>query len=95
VTHGDHTATLTCWSGRCSLVNATISGETTSWRWRSMWSPSARALGLDAYGLAPGCSGDLVLVATETLAEAVAQRPGRRTAAKRGRMVAREGVTVF
>jgi cytosine/adenosine deaminase-related metal-dependent hydrolase len=55
----------------------------------------ARALGLEAYGLAPGCCGDLVLVEAETLAEAVAQRPGRRTVVKRGRVVAREGVTVF
>jgi cytosine/adenosine deaminase-related metal-dependent hydrolase len=55
----------------------------------------ARALGLEDYGLAPGCSGDLVLVEAATIAEAVAQRPGRRTVVKRGRVVAREGVTVF
>jgi cytosine/adenosine deaminase-related metal-dependent hydrolase len=55
----------------------------------------ARALGLKAYGLAPGCCGDLVLVEAETLAEVVAQRPGRRTVVKRGRVVAREGVTEF
>ena len=55
----------------------------------------ARALGLEDYGLAPGCGGDLVLVEAETLAEAVAQRPGRRTVVKRGRVVAREGVTVI
>jgi len=52
----------------------------------------ARALGLEAYGLAPGCCGDLVLVEAETIAEAVAQRPGRRTVVKRGRVVAREGM---
>jgi cytosine deaminase len=51
----------------------------------------AAALGLSGYGLAPGCLGDLVLVAAETLAEAVAQRPGRRTVVKRGRVVARDG----
>ena len=55
----------------------------------------ARALGLEDYGLSPGCGGDLVLVDAETVAEAVAQRPGRRTVVKRGRVVAREGVTVF
>jgi cytosine/adenosine deaminase-related metal-dependent hydrolase len=55
----------------------------------------ARALGLENYGLSPGCGGDLVLVDVDTLAEAVAQRPGHRTVVKRGRMVAREGVTVF
>jgi cytosine/creatinine deaminase len=52
----------------------------------------AQALGLEGYGLAPGCCGDLVLVEAETIAEAVAQRPGRRTVVKRGRVVAREGV---
>jgi cytosine deaminase len=52
----------------------------------------ARALGLANYGLSPGCSGDLVLVEAQTIAEAVAQRPGRRTVVKRGRVVAREGV---
>jgi cytosine deaminase len=52
----------------------------------------ARALGLANYGLSPGCSGDLVLVEAETIAEAVAQRPGRRTVIKRGRVVTREGV---
>jgi cytosine/adenosine deaminase-related metal-dependent hydrolase len=52
----------------------------------------ARALGLEGYGLAPGCGGDLVLVEAETTAEAVAQRPGRRTVVKRGRVVARDGV---
>ncbi len=50
----------------------------------------ARALGIEGYGLAPGCIGDLVLVAAETVAEAVAQRPGGRTVIKRGRVVARD-----
>lgn len=53
----------------------------------------ARALGLEDYGLSPGCFGDLVLVEAETIAEAVAQRPGRRTVVKRGRVVARGGVS--
>ena len=44
--------------------------------------------------LAQGCSGDLVLAEAETVAEAVAQRPGRRTVVKRGRIVARDGVTL-
>jgi cytosine/adenosine deaminase-related metal-dependent hydrolase len=51
----------------------------------------AQALGLDDYGLAQECGGDLVLVEAETVAEAVAQRPGRRTVVKRGRIVARDG----
>ena len=52
----------------------------------------AQALGLEGYGLAPGCGGDLVLVEAETIAEAVAQRPGRRTVVKRGRVVAHKGL---
>jgi len=51
----------------------------------------AKALGLAGYGLAPGCGGDVVLVAAETVAEAVAQRPGSRTVVKRGRVVAEAG----
>jgi cytosine/creatinine deaminase len=54
----------------------------------------AQALGLEGYGLAQGCGGDLVLVEAETVAEAVAQRPGRRTVVKRGRVVARDGETL-
>ena len=54
----------------------------------------ARAIGLEAYGLAAGCWGDLVLVEAETVAEAVAQRPGRRTTVRRGRVTALEGVAV-
>jgi cytosine deaminase len=51
----------------------------------------AKALGLQDYGLTPGCGGDVVLVAAETVAEAVAQRPGGRTVVKRGRVVAQGG----
>jgi cytosine deaminase len=51
----------------------------------------AQALGIEGYGLAPGCLGDLVLVPAETVAEAVAQRPGGRTVVKRGRIVATDG----
>ena len=51
----------------------------------------AKALGLKDYGLAPGCGGDVVLVDAETVAEAVAQRPGMRTVVKRGNVVAKRG----
>ena len=46
------------------------------------------------YGLETGCEGDVVLLAAETVAEAVAQRPGDRTVVKRGRVVARDGVAL-
>ena len=48
----------------------------------------AKALGIRNYGLALGNQGDVVLVAAETVAEAVAQHPGMRTVVKGGRIVA-------
>ena len=48
----------------------------------------ARAIGLEGYGLAPGCAADLLLVDAETVAEAVAQHPCGRTTIKAGRVVA-------
>lgn len=51
----------------------------------------AKALGVQDYGLAAGCGGDVVLVAAETVAEAVAQHPGDRTVIKHGRIVAQAG----
>jgi len=54
-------------------------------------SGGARALGLPSYGLTPGCMADAVLVEAETVAEAVAQHPGRRTVIRRGAVVARNG----
>jgi cytosine deaminase len=54
----------------------------------------AKALGVLDYGLAPGCGGDVVLVPAETIAEAVAQRPGARTVVKRGRVVAQNGAVL-
>ena len=54
-------------------------------------SGGARAIGLDSYGLQPGCLADGVLIAAETVAEAVAQHPGMRTTLKAGRVVAEAG----
>jgi cytosine deaminase len=48
----------------------------------------ARALGLQDYGIDVGCVADFVLVKAETVAEAVAQRPGNRVVVRRGRVVA-------
>jgi cytosine deaminase len=55
----------------------------------------ATALGLADYGLAPGCHADIVLVAAETLGEAIAQHPPSRTTIRRGRVVAADGNPVF
>ena len=52
----------------------------------------AAAIGLQQYGLTPGCFADIVLVAAETVAEAVAQRPAGRMVLRRGRLVAQDGV---
>jgi cytosine/adenosine deaminase-related metal-dependent hydrolase len=54
----------------------------------------AKALGLDDYGLSPGCHADLVLVAANALGEAIAQHPGSRTTIRRGRVVASDGVAL-
>ncbi len=55
----------------------------------------AKAVGLQEYGLAPGCFADLLLVPAETIAEAVAQRPAGRIVLRRGRLVAQDGKALF
>ena len=49
---------------------------------------AATALRLDDYGLEPGCHADLVLVEAETVAHAIAARPGNRTIIRRGKILA-------
>ena len=51
----------------------------------------ARVLGRERYGIAPGRVADLVLLSAGSVAEAVLDRPRRRTVLKRGRIVARDG----
>jgi cytosine deaminase len=51
----------------------------------------ARGCGFGAYGLAPGCRADLVLVDAQTVAHAVVARPPRRLVVSGGRIVARDG----
>ena len=53
----------------------------------------ARVMEIEGYGLAEGCAGDLVIVPGETVAEAVVSRPTKRRVVKRGRVVARDGVS--
>ena len=48
----------------------------------------AGVLGLDGYGLEPGCWADLALVPASTVGEAVVAHPPRSLVLKRGRMVA-------
>ncbi len=52
----------------------------------------ADVLHQDAYGLAPGCAADFVLVEGETHVESVFTRPVNRLVVKSGRIVARDGV---
>jgi cytosine deaminase len=52
----------------------------------------ARVMEIKDYGLAVGCTADLMLVDGETVTEAVAARPARRLVVKRGKVVARDGV---
>jgi cytosine/adenosine deaminase-related metal-dependent hydrolase len=51
----------------------------------------AQALGLADYGLEPGCRGDLVLVAAESLGEVIAQHPSPRIVIRGGRVAAGAG----
>ena len=55
---------------------------------------AAKVLGLEDYGLRVGGPADLVVVEADTVAEAVATRPGRKMVIKAGRVVARDGALV-
>jgi cytosine/adenosine deaminase-related metal-dependent hydrolase len=54
----------------------------------------AKVMGLKDYGLAEGCAADLVLVPGESVADAIVSRPPQRRVIKRGRVVARNGVSI-
>lgn len=54
----------------------------------------AQVVGAKNYGVEVGCQADLVVVAGETLTEAVMSRPPRILALKRGRIIARNGECV-
>lgn len=55
----------------------------------------AQVMGAKDYGVAVGDIADLVLVGAETAAEAVATHPVRRLVLKRGKIVARDGVSLL
>lgn len=54
----------------------------------------AKVMGVEGYGLGEGCVADLVLVPGETVAEAIVTRSPKRRVVKRGKIVARDGVSV-
>ena len=58
---------------------------------RMATSHGADIMGVEGYGLAPGCSADLVLLNARTQAEAVAAHPPRQMVFKRGELIARDG----
>jgi cytosine deaminase len=49
---------------------------------------SARAMGLDGYGLSPGCHADLVILQARDPIEAIRMKATRLTVVRRGRIVA-------
>ena len=55
----------------------------------------AKVMGLKDYGLHVGAQADLVLLPGETLAEAIVTRSPARRVIKRGRIVARDGVSIL
>jgi len=55
----------------------------------------AKMMGIPDYGLAEGCTGDVVLVEAETVAQAVVDRPSRLLVVKRGLIVARNGAALI
>jgi cytosine deaminase len=54
----------------------------------------AKVMEIAGYGLSEGCAADLVVLPGETVAEAIVTRSPKRRVVKRGRIVARDGVSV-
>lgn len=57
-------------------------------------SEGARVMEVEGYGLSEGCVADLVILPGETVAEAIVTRSPKRRVVKRGRIVARDGVSI-
>jgi len=49
---------------------------------------SARIMGLDGYGIAPGCNADMVILQAKDPAEAIRLRPVRLKVIRRGKVIA-------
>jgi cytosine/creatinine deaminase len=76
------------------LRNALRRDDELDWALDCVTTQAARGCGFADYGLAPGDRADLVLVAAETIAEAVVAAPPRRLVVAGGRIVARDGALV-
>ncbi|MFA6966378.1 amidohydrolase family protein [Bosea sp. (in: a-proteobacteria)] len=57
-------------------------------------SEGARVMEVEGYGVSEGCVADLVILPGETVAEAIVTRSPKRRVVKRGRIVARDGVSI-
>lgn len=57
-------------------------------------SEGARVMEIEGYGVSEGCVADLVILPGETVAEAIVTRSPKRRVVKRGRIVARDGVSI-
>ena len=77
--------------GRCGLLPWQIEGEDeVELAFDMITQGGAKAMELEGYGLKPGDWADLVLVDSETIADAVVSRPPRKLVLKRGRVVVRD-----
>jgi cytosine deaminase len=77
------------------LRNALRRDDELDWALDCVTSAAARGCGFAAYGMAPGCRADLVLVQAETTAEAIVSAPPRTLVIAGGRIVARNGVLLL
>lgn len=55
----------------------------------------ARVMDLEGYGVAAGCTADLLLVPGASVADAIVTRSPKRRVIKRGKIVARDGVSIM
>lgn len=74
------------------LRNTLRRDDELDWALDCVTTAAARGCGFADYGLLPGCRGDLVLVDTETIGEAIVSAPPRRLVLAAGRIIVREGV---
>jgi cytosine deaminase len=58
-------------------------------------SEGAKVMELESYGVEVGCLADLLLVPGEALADAIVSRFPNRRVIKRGKIVARDGVSIL
>jgi cytosine deaminase len=65
------------------------SREAIRWAFDAVTSAPAKVLGLDGYGLAPGCHGDLVVLQAADPIEAIRLRATRLAVVRRGKVIAR------